>query len=213
MAAVSRSVRLSRWCAALALGAALSVTGCHHSDLAPSTLSLDTYSAPFRLSQVDGSGGMKVWPYGVSGGDHPNGHPGIDFFLAVGADVLADANGTVSDVSSSMYPGEKSIAVSHGDGWRSYFTGYFQDIVVVRGTSVSAGQLLGHAAPFGGGAGAASYHWGVVEDTRAGNPRCPADFLRPADRQVVQRMLDESNYPEKERFPLLCNPCGAGGCR
>ena len=32
------------------------------------------------------------------------------------------------------------------------------------------------------------------------------------DRAAMQPLLDESTYVEQARFPLLCNPCPAGGC-
>jgi murein DD-endopeptidase MepM/ murein hydrolase activator NlpD len=169
-----------------------------------------SYVAPMRANQLDPASAMKVWPYGVPGGDHPNGHPGIDFFLVLGADVLADQSGTVSNISASVYAGEQGIDLQHSDGYTSYITGFFQQVLVTKGQKVSQGQLIAKAAPFGG-AGPASFHWGVVDNTKA--VYCPADFL-PADvRATMQAWLDQSTYDNKAAYQSLCNPCPAGGCR
>jgi len=193
--------------------AALLVAGCNGSPAGPSGPPPQTYAVPVVVAQLDPTNSMKIWPFGIAGGDHPNGHPGIDFFVVTGGDVLADSRGTVAEVTSSVYPGEMSIGVRHGDGWKSFYTGFFQSIKVAAGQSVAAGQVLATAAPFGlGSTGPASYHWGIIaEDTR--QAACPADFLSPDDRARLQALLDQSSYPDKDRYPLLCNPCPPGGCR
>lgn len=169
-----------------------------------------SYVAPVRGTQLDPASAMKVWPFGVPGGDHPAGHPGIDFFLVLGADVMADQSGTISNITESVYAGESGIDVQHNDGYTSYITGFFQQLLVTKGQKVSAGQVIATAAPFGG-SGPASFHWGIVDNNK--NVYCPADFL-PADvRAAMQTWLDQSSYDNKSAYPKLCNPCPSSGCR
>lgn len=169
-----------------------------------------SYVAPMRASQLDPASAMKVWPFGVPGGDHPNGHPGIDFFLQVGADVLADQSGTITNVNASFYAGEVGIDLQHGDGYTTYLTGFYQQVLVSKGQKVSQGQVIAKAAPFGG-SGPASFHWGIVDTAKT--VYCPADFL-PADvRATMQAWLDQSTYDNKAAYPSLCNPCPPSGCR
>jgi len=170
------------------------------------------FSAPISFAQIDQTASMTIWPFGVQAGDHPNGHPGIDFFLIVGANVLADAAGTISDISNSYYAGEVGINIRHADGYTTYITGYFESIKVTKGQAVTQGQVIATAARWGTTTtGPASFHWGIVDASQ--KAYCPADFV-PADvRAQMQALLDQSSFPEKPQFPLLCNACPAGGCR
>lgn len=204
----------SRLAAALTAGALFVAAGCGHpaSPSSSPASAAASFGLPVNLSQIDPGNSMKVWPYGVQGGDHPNGHPGLDFMLVIGADVRADQSGTISQISSSTYAGETGIDITHADGWTTYITGFFQTISVAKGQKVSQGQVIATAAPFGlGSTGSASFHWQIVDSSK--RAYCPADFL-PADlRAQVQQLLDQSSYPNKDQFPALCNPCPAGGCR
>ena len=191
--------------------AGLALTGCS-GPTSPSSQDFAKYNLPINLSQVDVASPLKLWPYGVQGGDHPNGHPGIDLTLVVGGDVIADQKGTVIDVATSVNPGERGITVRHGDGWKSYFTGFFQGINVTKGQSISQGQVLGRVDRFNGN-GIAAFHWGVARDDSSEQVSCPAEFVSAQSRAALQQLLDQSTYPEKARFPLLCNACPAGGCR
>lgn len=70
--------------------------------MSPTDPTFSKYALPISLSEIDTTSPMKLWPYGVQGGDHPSGHPGIDFVLVVGGSVLADQKGTIIDVASSV---------------------------------------------------------------------------------------------------------------
>lgn len=191
----------------------LGVCGCG-GPTSPTDLAFVRYALPINLSEIDPASPLKLWPYGVQGGSHPNGHPGIDFFLVVGGSVLADQKGMIIDVANSVSPGEIGITLRHDDGWKSYFTGYYTSVAVSKGQSVSQGQVLGRIARFGfAGDGLASFHWGIARNDSAEQVSCPVEFVSPDTRATMQKLLNESTYVEKARFPLLCNPCPAGGCR
>ena len=162
------------------------------------------FQLPISMSQIDPSTDTAIWPYGAKGNEHPAGHPGIDFLLIPGGDVLADQSGTVSEISQNA-GGEKGVVVRHGDGWLSYYTGNFLSLSVSTGQSVTAGQLIGKAAQFGG-IGPASWHWGIA-DENSKQTSCPADFLDTTARAQLQALLDRSAVPGKDQTPLLCNPC------
>jgi hypothetical protein len=198
----------------LVLGALLAVfallTACGGPN--PTTPSgSENFILPVRLSQIDDSAEMKIWPYGVPGGDHPHGHPGIDFTLIVGADILADQDGKVTAVSASVYPGEIGITIRHDGGWSSYLTGFYQTVNVTEGERVVQWQVVGTIDHFGDPSAPASIHWGIVNRDRTAF--CPADFVSSDLRAQLQQLLDQSQYLEKVQYPLLCNPCPADGCR
>jgi murein DD-endopeptidase MepM/ murein hydrolase activator NlpD len=108
--------------------------------------------------------------------------------------------------------GEIGITLRHDDGWQSYFTGFYQSVSVSKGQSVSQGHVLGKIDRFNG-SGMAGFHWGVARDNSSEQVSCPADFVSADARSAMQQLLDQSTFPEKARFPLLCNACPAGGCR
>ena len=196
----------------LVLGVAVTIGACGGAPTAPTDVAFSKYGLPVNLSQIDTTSSMLLWPYGVQGGDHPNGHPGIDFTLQVGADVLADQSGKVIDITNSVFAGEVGITVRHEDGWKSFFTGFFQTVIVSKGQSVSRGQVIAKVDRWNG-AGAASYHWGIAVDDKSEAVSCPGEFVSADDRAAMQRLLDNSSFPDKARYPLVCNPCPAGGCR
>ena len=170
---------------------------------------------PVLPSQV-ATQGQVIWPFGVQAGGHPNGHPGIDFQTVIGAAVLASANGKVREVSDRSVDSpekEKVIIIDHARNQGAY-VGSLINITVSVGDFVVQGQKLADLGAFQGGLPYGFLHWGLstfMTDQPAAI--CPYNFLTAEGKADLDQMFARSTYVERSQFPLICNPCPAGGCR
>lgn len=161
----------------------------------------DSQSEPFDLSMpIAAASVTNIWPFGARGGDHPEGHPGIDFDAAAGTPILAAGDGTIFWIGDSVYPGEKSIVIHHGFG-DTYYTTYFQAIAVATGQRVAAGQLIADLERWPGRSTGA-LHFGVGI---AAKNVCPYDYLSAAAKAELDALLARASYPGKAKYPLICN--------
>lgn len=169
---------------------------------------------PINPAHVDFSGQV-IWPYGARGWGHPEGHPGIDFDLEVGAPVYASATGKVREVSAySVHSGsgtETLIIIDHAF-YSTVYVGSLQNVTLSVGSFVVQGQKI---ADLGQWALSQNrqygfIHWGV-NSFATQRSVCPSDFLNSAAKTELERMLIRAIYPDKDQFPNLCNPCPA--CR
>jgi hypothetical protein len=159
----------------------------------------ETAAHPMTLP-VEYSRVKSIWPFGVKGGDHPEGHPGIDFEADTGTPILAAAAGMVTWIGNSVYPGEKSITVHNGD-YDTYYTGYFTTVKVSAGAQVIQGQTLAEMDLWPG-TKAGFPHFGV---NRSGTDLCPYDVMDDSSKAQLIELLNKSDYPEKGKYPLICN--------
>jgi murein DD-endopeptidase MepM/ murein hydrolase activator NlpD len=139
-----------------------------------------------------------IWPFCVHGGDHPEGHGGIDFELKEGTPLKAAADGVVEKI----FLEEKgyNVFITH-DG---IITGYIpvKDIKVKEGDRVKRGQVLGTAGHDDKGVHFVHFE---VNDFRKGGRVCPYGFFDDEAKKLVDEWFKDAAYPEKAREPLICN--------
>ncbi len=170
-----------------------------------------------KMPLLRSEGSRLLWPFGVQGGGHPQGHPGIDFAANIGASVYASANGRVrevSDRSGSSAEAEKVIIIDHAQNQGAY-VGSFKNIAVSVGDFVVQGQKLAELEAFAGSSGQYGFlHWGLSTFmTSSPAAVCPYDYLTDDGKAELTAMFTGTIYSGMAQFPLLCNPCPSGGCR
>lgn len=143
---------------------------------------------PVRLGDFGGRG--VLWPHGVHGAAHPEGHPGLDFNLsAPSADlpVYAPIAGEiVATTPEEDNPGSACLILDSAC-IQVNLCHIRMEPGLGQGSRVERGQLLGKVAPVAGG-GAYSLHLGTY--VKSGDQQvCPADFLHP---DTVRCSLGES---------------------
>lgn len=126
----------------------------------PMHLPLSDFSLPMTGASV----GRKVNPfYKVTGN-----HEGLDFMAPLGAEVLAAADGTVTQVSRSRKGPGNVVVIEHADGYLTRYA-HLQDMTVKRGQKVERGAVIGHVG-MSGGSFAPHLHYEVWRDTLLCDP-------------------------------------------
>ena len=126
----------------------------------PMHLPLSDFSLPMTGASV----GRKMNPfYKVTGN-----HEGLDFMAALGAEVLAAADGTVTQVSRSRKGPGNVVVIEHCDGYLTRYA-HLQDMTVKRGQKVERGAVIGHVG-MSGGSFAPHLHYEVWRDTLLCDP-------------------------------------------
>lgn len=126
----------------------------------PMHLPLSDFSLPMTGASV----GRKMNPfYKVTGN-----HEGLDFMATLGAEVLATADGTVTQVSRSRKGPGNVVVIEHCDGYLTRYA-HLQDMTVKRGQKVERGAVIGHVG-MSGGSFAPHLHYEVWRDTLLCDP-------------------------------------------
>lgn len=164
-----------------------------------------------------------IWPFGIRGGDHPNGHPGIDFETKVRAPVFAVANGKVTQAGEAEGFNEQKIVINFEDGQTKMDIWYVgpMEIEVKVGDMVKTGDTIAHARPStqGGQDDVGFLHFETFRFMPLPpGAVCPAEFMSQDAKADLDELFKESKYKERAEFPLLCNKCPEGfppfgGCR
>lgn len=144
---------------------------------------------------------MGIWPFCVHGGEHPEGHGGIDFDLKAGTEIKAAAPGSVEEMMYEESEGGYNIFLQHGSG---YATGYIpiKDVQVQKGDQVNQGQVLGKAGDDGKGT---TYVHFEVNNYQKGGRVCPYPFFNSTAKADFETMFSISHYPEQSSEPNICN--------
>lgn len=150
---------------------------------------------------IQASAVSNIWPFGARGGDHPEGHPGIDFEAASGTPIMAAAEGSVTWIGDSVYAGEQSIMIHSEDLGDHFYTTYFQTIVVATGQHVSQGQRIADLALWPG-MKVGALHFGLK---RSNVDVCPYDYMTDAAKAELDELLRKASYDDKSTYPLICN--------
>ncbi len=170
--------------------------------------------APILLSDAASPADhYNAWPYGVHGGGHPEGHPGIDFRYVDGTrNVLAVAAGTIESIEPNTgFPGHVNIYITHPNGIVSYKSQYDHINAgslapgITVGASVLAGQSLGNPGLFDNGPGNQSYwiHLGI----HPGNTTVsPESYFNANGQSIVNAIWQTTAYDEELCEPFLTNP-------
>ena len=126
----------------------------------PMHLPLSDFSLPMTGASV----GRKMNPfYKVTGN-----HEGLDFMATLGAEVLAAADGTVTQVSRSRKGPGNVVVIEHCDGYLTRYA-HLQDMTVKRGQKVERGAVIGHVG-MSGASFAPHLHYEVWRDTLLCDP-------------------------------------------
>lgn len=126
----------------------------------PMHLPLSDFSLPMTGASV----GRKMNPfYKVTGN-----REGLDFMATLGAEVLAAADGTVTQVSRSRKGPGNVVVIEHCDGYLTRYA-HLQDMTVKRGQKVERGAVIGHVG-MSGGSFAPHLHYEVWRDTLLCDP-------------------------------------------
>jgi len=162
-----------------------------------------------------------IWPYGVQGGDHPHGHPGIDFESDSGKPIIAVDDGTITVFQTNIGKyGEDTmsfISDSLGDGYEIYYTGSMKDFQVQENSRVKRGDVLAYFRPWIEANGvvleSGYIHFEVhTRNIGRGGSNCPYNFMTNESKRELKEIFTQSTYQKKDQFPLICNPCPEGGC-
>ncbi len=168
-------------------------------------------SEPFLLELPIAAGDQAyaafgIWPYGLHGGGHPEGHPGFDVEFTAGAQVRACAGGTVDQIADNgEFPGQSDLRVRHRPGYDTRY-GHVGALAVgiSAGASVTAGRPLGAAGDTGDGVSHHYItHWQV---DRGVDSVCPLEFLSPAAAALFDTIWANAAYNEELTEPFPCNP-------
>lgn len=167
------------------------------------------YSEPFAIdlpiaSLADSAHvAYGLWPFGVHGGGHPEGHPGWDVEFTAGAQVHAAADGTVASIEpNDGFPGQQNVTIQHRPGYATrydHLTNLQPGIVV--GASVADGDVLGDPGSFAPGFHAV--HFALTEFTES---VCPTPALTPTAQTLFDSIWADAAYNEELTEPFPCNP-------
>jgi hypothetical protein len=159
-------------------------------------------------------------PFGIHIGDHGiDGHPGWDIEYALGANILAAADGTVQSVLPSEGGQAFGIQVTHKvEGREAYRTIYGVRTVasgVSAGAPVTAGQPLGTVASYTRTIGTITVTYGFTHfqlddfSSSAGltnkNAVSPETFLNGEARQTFEVIWRDAFYPQELVEPFVTN--------
>jgi hypothetical protein len=185
---------------------------------------------PIRLADFASEG--MIWPHGVHGAAHPEGHPGLDFNLpSDSADlaVFAPISGEIVAATGEENNPGSSCLILDSACIQVNLCHVMLDPGIREGSRILRGQRLGTVAPVPEG-GAYSLHFGAY--VRSGEQQvCPADFLDPdtvrcvlgADlggkapqdcgpRSGAATFMTRSSYPESAARELTLS-CADGSKR
>lgn len=141
-----------------------------------------------------------IWPFGVRGGDHPEGHPGIDFELEERDPVFAVANGEIKDVGDSGHYGFTTATLTINESLSVYYTGSL-DFIVSKNQEVKAGDTIAYAV-MSEEVGEASFHFETF-NTKTSLSECPVEHLSDDSKEILERIFQNATYSQKEEFLLL----------
>lgn len=134
-----------------------------------------------------------LWPFCVHGGDHPEGHGGIDFELKKDTPILASCDGTVEFIKA-----ETSGVKDHGSSLMlrcdRIVIGYngLTNIQVNMGDALTKGQAFAKPAKL---QGTYYIHW-EINDFYNQKLVCPLDYLDSEFRNFLKINIDKARYPK-----------------
>lgn len=96
------------------------------------------------LKAVGASIGEKINPFYKS----LRMHTGLDFAVPVGTEVMATADGTVSEIWYSQSGAGNRIVINHGNGYETRYL-YLDEVLVKKGAKAVRGQLIGKVGNLG----------------------------------------------------------------
>jgi len=167
------------------------------------------YAAPFAIelpidSIADSAHTVYgLWPFGVHGGGHPEGHPGWDIEYVAGAQVRAAADGTITQVEpNDGNPGQFNVTINHRPGASTRYD-HVTNLQpgITEGAVVAVGDPLGDPGTFP--PGFQIVHFALLQFT---DPVCPSAALSPGAQALFDSIWTDATYGEELTEPYPCNP-------
>jgi len=118
----------------------------------------------FNIAQTGASIGMKVSPFLKNFANHD----GLDIMAPLGTDVLATADGVVTQVQKNQRGFGNKIEITHADGYVTSYS-HLNDIFVSKGQSIKQGSVIGRVGSTGMSF-ATHLHYSVFKDGKAVDP-------------------------------------------
>ncbi len=153
-------------------------------------------SMPFDYNSISYEDWI-IWPFCVHGGDHPEGHGGIDFELKPDSKIYASCDGIVRRIEPSHHGNAVMIECGR------IVVGYngIINLKVKEGDVVKRGDIIGNPVLMGED----SYIHFEINDYIEQKLKCPLPYLTPEFRAKLEEIFSKANYPEKAQEPNLCN--------
>ena len=142
-----------------------------------------------------------LWPFCVHGGDHPEGHGGIDFELDGEAQILAACDGTVEFIETTESGAEhgEGLMLSCGNFVASYHG--LTNIRAQTGDTLKKGDYIADPVKIEN----EYYIHFEINDFINEKLVCPLSYIDSEFRAELDKMHSKSKYPEKSSEPELCN--------
>lgn len=180
---IKSSIGLSEVIAAAKSGDTSSIGTGYQGDISGVTVPAGSIVVPVKgltskIPKADTGIGFDITKYSRREGTRK--HEGVDLFAEIGTPVLSPWDGVVTSVSlTDNYPAEndlggKTVTVKSSDGIYSGYHAHLDKVLVSRGQTVSAGDIIGTVGITGnarpGGAANAHLHFGVTKNGTWINP-------------------------------------------
>jgi len=139
---------------------------------------------PFReldIHRVGATVGERIHPYYKT----IRLHTGLDIIVTLGTDVLAPANGVVTEVVRSSREAGNTVTIEHAFGYRTVYA-HLNDVFVRKGQEVTKGMIIARAGD-SGMALAPHLHYEIWKGDELMNPIhfCYAQLTPEAYRQLM----------------------------
>jgi murein DD-endopeptidase MepM/ murein hydrolase activator NlpD len=178
----------------------LFIVGCGPIDN-PHKYSIQKISLPINESDYD-TELQGIWPFCVHGGDHPEGHGGIDFDYKAGSKIISASSGKVTFIIDSKTPNQKLVAVEDVSFISVVYDGIVNPAVNI-GDNVKIGDVIGdpvylikdnkHYVHF------------EVKNNKVGKRECPINYFDEESKTKLLGMFAKAKYPEQDKEPNICN--------
>lgn len=138
-----------------------------------------------------------IWPYGVHGGGHPEGHLGMDISFAAGTNTLAATDGTVTYIGSNSYFSDRYDLILEARPGVNVHYDHMGTPIVAEGDRVLMGEALGSSSH------AIHVHFAI---SASGYNACPPNFFNSSGQSTFDSLWASAAYREELVEPLRCNP-------
>src|SRR5271157_118853 len=169
---------------------------------------------PVNPAQLDYSGASYlIWPYGVKGGDHPEGHPGIDFSWNFSGPIHAACDAIITSITpNNNHPGTFEVdTVPIG---YPFTTVVYDEVLNLSASTtvlatVKQGDVIAHAQPVGG---FYMFHFAVrqIENLWTWVPVSPEYYFNDTALSIIGKsiwdpgtLMNKSHYTEQPVSPYL----------
>ncbi len=142
-----------------------------------------------------------IWPFGVHGGGHPEGHPGLDFEYAVGAKVLATVAGPIVVIRpNDSHPGTWSVVQEPRPGFKVLY-----DEITNLPPSTVVGNVLAEGDVIGDPWDKITYRSNHLGLMVLGEFLCPSDYFHSTAQAQLDAFWPQCFFAEEPAEPRMKN--------